>query len=188
MQITQTILLEFKRGNIGSFYKEAYPSLLRYALRFLGSELAYLGEDCVADAIFKAYQSREQFTSPLELKAFLFTCVHNEVVSLFRKNERHRRYVDLQRDTKVDFIDNIVMQETLDRLQSAIDQLPPRLREIFTMTYEMGMRRGEIAEHLQVSEATVKRDRQKIITILREEFKDDILAKLVIALALNATI
>ena len=159
--------------------------MLRYALRFLGSELADLGEDCVADAIFKAYQSREQFTSPLELKAFLFICVHNEVVSLFRKNERHRRYVDLQRDTKVDFIDNIVMQETLDRLQSAIDQLPPRLREIFT---EMGMRRGEIAEHLQVSEATVKRDRQKIISILREEFKDDILAKLVIAPALNATI
>ena len=159
--------------------------MLRYALRFLGSELAYLGEDCVADAIFKACQSREQFTSPLELKAFLFTCVHNEVVSPFWKNERHRRYVDLQRDTKVDFIDNIVMQETLDRLQSDIDQLPPRLREIFT---EMGMRRGEIAEHLQVSEATVKRDRQKIISILREEFKDDILTKLVIALALNATI
>ncbi|MGM9703255.1 MAG: RNA polymerase sigma factor [Prevotella sp.] len=188
MQITQTILLDFRRGDIGSFYKEAYPSLLRYAVRFLGNEMAYMGEDCVADAIFKAYQSREQFSTPMELKAFLFTCVHNEVVSLFRKNQRHRRYVSLQRDIEVEFIDNIVMQETLDRLQSAIDQLPPRLREIFTMTYEMGMRRGDIAEQLQVSEATVKRDRQKIISILREEFKDDILAKLIIALAINATI
>jgi len=88
----------------------------------------------------------------------------------------------------VDFIDNIVMQETLDRLQASIDQLPPRLREIFTMTFEKGMKRSEIAGQLQVSEATVKRDRQKLIAILREEFKDDVVAKFVIVFALSITI
>lgn len=188
MLITPTILDDFKGGKIDSFYKEAYPSLLRYAMRFLGSDMAYMGEDCVADAVFKAYKNREQFSEPMELKAFLFTCVHNEIVSLFRKNERHRRYVDHQRNMKADFIDNIVMQETLDRLQASIDQLPPRLREIFTMTFEKGMKRSEIAGQLQVSEATVKRDRQKLIAILREEFKDDVVAKFVIVFALNITL
>lgn len=34
----------------------------------------------------------------------------------------------------------------------------------------------------------MKRDRQKLIAILREEFKDDVVAKFVIVFALNITI
>ena len=185
MQVNQTIFLDFKNGNISSFYKEVYPSLMSYAVRVLGKEMAYLGEDCVSDSIFKTYQNRHQFNTPLELKAYVYTCVHNEAVTLFRKNERHRRYLDHQRSFEVDFVDSMVMQETLDRLEQALDKLPPRLYEIFTMTFDEGLRRGEIAQRLNVSEATVKRDRQKIISILRETFKDDLPALMIIATIMN---
>lgn len=188
MLINHTILLDFKNGNISSFYKEVYPSLMSYAARLLGKELAYLNEDCVSDSIFKTYQNRDQFNTPLELKAYLFTCVHNEAVTLFRKNERHRRYIDQHRSIDVDFIDSMVMQETLDRLEKALSQLPPRLYDIFTMTFDEGLKRSEIAERLNVSEATVKRDRQKIIAMLRETFRDEMPARLIIAAMLNACI
>lgn len=180
MHISQTVYSDFRQGQIHSFYRDVYPSLLRYAVRFLGSELWYAAEDCVADAIFKAYQNRLSFKGATELKSFVYTCVHNEIVTIFKKNDRHKRYLDRQRTLSEDLMDHVVMQETLDQLQAAVDSLPPRLRAIFELSFEEGLKRREVAERLQLSESTVKRDKSQLIAMLREALADDPLAQLIL--------
>lgn len=180
MHISQTVYSDFRQGQIHTFYREVYPSLLRYAVRFLGNELWYVAEDCVADAIFKAYQNRLYFKGATELKAFVYTCIHNEIVTIFKKNERRKRYLDHQRTLSEDLMDHVLMQEMLDRLQMAIDALPPRLRTVFELSFEEGLKRKEVAERLQVSEATVKRDKTQLIAMLRQSLTDDPLALLIL--------
>ena len=68
------------------------------------------------------------FNTPIELKAYLYTCVHNEIVNIFMKNERQKKFANNQLLITDNVIDHIVMQETLDRLRNAVDELPPRLR------------------------------------------------------------
>ena len=55
MAQTEQLLSEFKSGNIGTFYNELYAKLLVYASRHLGPDYAFLAEDCVQDAVYKAY-------------------------------------------------------------------------------------------------------------------------------------
>ena len=153
---------------------ELYPSLLTYAQRVLGQEHEFLAEDCIQEAIFKVYQSRRQFDNPLQLRSFLFTCIHNEIVSIYHQNERHNRYLDSRELLTDDLIDEFVLQETLDRLYQAIDALPDHLRRIFELSFEQGLRHKEIAQMLQLSPNTIKKQKAKLVSTLREHFKDDI--------------
>ena len=47
MTHSESILSEFKSGKIGTFYNELYAKLLVYASRHLGTDYAFLAEDCV---------------------------------------------------------------------------------------------------------------------------------------------
>ena len=66
-----------------------------------------------------------------------------------------------------------MLQETLDRLYLAIDQLPDQLHRIFELSFEEGLSHKEIAAILQLSPHTVKKQKAKLIQLLREHFKDD---------------
>ena len=67
MAQTEQLLSEFKSGNIGTFYNELYAKLLVYASRHLGPDYAFLAEDCVQDAVYKAYEQRGNRSSRSKL-------------------------------------------------------------------------------------------------------------------------
>ena len=173
MDIRKSTLKEFQEGRIESFYMELYPSLLSYARRVLGPEHEFLAEVCVQEAIYRVYQSRRQFDTPLQMRSFLFTCIHNEIITIFRKSDRKERFLETRETIDNTLIDELVLQETLDRLYLAIDQLPDQLRRIFELSFEEGLRHKEIAAILQLSPHTVKKQKAKLIQLLREHFKDD---------------
>ena len=164
---------QFLQGEIGLFYKEVYPSLLVFTRRLLPKSLAYLAEDCVQEAIYRVYQSRRQFDTPLQMRSFLFTCIHNEIITIFRKSDRKERFLETRETIDNTLIDELVLQETLDRLYLAIDQLPDQLHRIFVLSFDEGLRHKEIAAILQLSPHTVKKQKAKLIQLLREHFKDD---------------
>ena len=111
------------------------------------------------------------------MKSFLFTCVRNEVVNIFRKNERHNSFVSHERyiqDKLSDtLMDEFVLQETLDRLYAAIDRLPRELRELFDMSFEQGMKNKDIALLLRLSPETIKKRKARLISLLRQHFSGD---------------
>jgi RNA polymerase sigma-70 factor (ECF subfamily) len=52
--------------------------------------------------------------------------------------------------------DQLLSRENEQRLQQALDQLPPRQRLIFTLSRHQGMKHDEIADQLHISRHTVK--------------------------------
>ena len=174
MDISEHVLNEFRRGNIEPFYLEIYPSLQRYAERVLGADGAYEAEDCIQEAIYKVYQSRKEFSNPMQMRTFMFTCIHNEIISLFRKNQTQGKFQKRYQAELVDSLfDNLVLQETLDRLYLAIESLPPHLHQIFEMSFEQGLQNIEIARLLQVSPETIKKRKAKMISLLRQKLHED---------------
>ena len=83
---------QFCNGQPDALYKEAYPSLLSMANRMLSPLYAYLAEDCVQEAIYSAWNKRDIFKSPSNLKSYLFACVHNEAINILRKNTSKQKY------------------------------------------------------------------------------------------------
>lgn len=174
MNINEQIFQDFKAGRIDSLYTQEFPSLKAFAARYLTDSYAMMAEDCVQDAIVNAYQARHTFTSPIQMKAFLYTCIRNACISILRKIDSHQHYLSEQEnDYEWEISAAIIEQETLDRLHAAICSLPEKYRLIFDLDYKQGLQHAEIAKQLGITIDGVTKRKAKMISLLREKFKDD---------------
>ncbi|MBR2291140.1 MAG: sigma-70 family RNA polymerase sigma factor [Prevotella sp.] len=172
MQISEQIYDDFKRGHIDSLYREGYASMKAFAARYLTDAYAMMAEDCVQDAIVKAYDTRHTFTSPSQFKAFLYTCIRNSCVSVLRKTTSRANYIAQQDTVEEERLSAaIIEQETLDLLRQAISELPEKYRKVFELGYEQGLSYAEAAKQLGITIDGYDKRRARMITLLRKRFK-----------------
>ena len=166
----EQVFQEFKAGRIERFYQEAYAKLLVYASRILGGDYAFLAENCVQDAVCKAYEQRETFNSSIAFKAFFYTCIHNMTIDILRKNRAQANYL-AQQEVETNFLNGIIEQETLNLLHDAIRRLPEKYRRIFELHFEEGLKNAEIAQRLGVTESAIKKQKAQMLELLRKDLK-----------------
>jgi RNA polymerase sigma-70 factor (ECF subfamily) len=149
-----------------------YPQLLSYAIRLLGSDFSFWAEDCVQDSFYKAYTHREELSNVLIFKSFLYSCIHNQIISIIRHNQVHETYTKkIQEEESESFVNSLIQQETLNLLSDALRALPDKLYEIFDLSFVQNKKNNEIAEILNVSESTVKRQKLLLVETLRSDLK-----------------
>lgn len=165
---------EFRDGELAPFYHRMYPELILFAGRILGADYAFMAEDYVQDAVFRAYQRRRSFESAMQWKAFLYTCVRNASVSGLRKGSARRNYL-AQTDEQDDSLAlGIVEQEAISMLYEAIESLPAEYRELLELSFGEGLRNADIASRMQVAEITVKKRKARMLELLRANMKNKV--------------
>ena len=166
----------FLQGDIDSFYKDVYPSLIVFTRRLLPGDLAYLAEDCVQDSIFRLYQRRGEMASAERAKGFLFVCIHNAVVSYIRKHNSQLPYASQDDgDFEDDFSTELIRKETIDNLMLAVDRLPEDMRLLCAMIFREGLRTADIASRLNMTESGVKKKKRRLLALLRKTLSPDAL-------------
>src|SRR6476661_1215112 len=120
-------------------------------------------EDLVQDTYLKAFRSAAQFERGTNLKAWLFTILHNT----FRNMRRHdgRNPVDVNSETVEQAVDvagedhspeQLLTRATLDvDLQAALDALPDAFRQAVWLRDVEEFSYAEIADMLEVPIGTV---------------------------------
>lgn len=185
MERDERIYNDFKSGNIDTLYAEFYASLMAFAARYLSNDYAMMAEDCVQEAIVKAYHTRHTFVSPYQLKSFLFTCIRNSCVSVLRRATTQQNYGALpQEETEQEISALMIEQETLDMLHQAINELPEIYRQVFELNFEQGLKNAEAARLLNITIDGFNKRKAKMISLLRERFKENEIMQLTIALLL----
>lgn len=174
------ILSDFSRGNLKALYGSMYRPLIMYASKCLSDRFSFLAEDCVQDAIFKAYQSRRVFPSLSALRSYLYTAVRNKSIDILRKSQAQENYLTGVSSISDDLFTDILEQETKRRLFEAVDQLPDREKEMFFLFMD-GNKISEVAQIIGLAESTVKQKKARIIARLRQLISDGT----VLALALS---
>ena len=104
------ILIDFQQGKLDFLYRNVYPGLILYAIKYLGEESEFLAEDCVQNAIFSAWERRNKFDSVYTFKAFLYMAIKNDIISIHRKNSARERYVRELEDASC-FANSVIDQE-----------------------------------------------------------------------------
>lgn len=167
----EEIFADFKRGKLEALYHTLYRPLLVYASRCLGDDASFMAEDCVQDGIYRTYELRHTLHSPLVFKSYLYASVHNRAISILRKQRSEENYLSSHEEEEEDFQLNFIEQETLSLLFEAIDNLPPRLRRLFDLSFEQGLKNTEVAAILNVSGSAVKKQKAALIAHLRDDLK-----------------
>ncbi len=156
---------------IKMLYDRFYRALVAYGCQFVEKEIA---EDIVQETFSVLWERQPQFASTSQLSTYLYTTVHNMAFN-------HLRHQTVRNNYRQDIVDNLQefmlvddttesfsKEEIYRQLFLAVDQLPPRQREVFLLCME-GKKNKDIAEQLQISAETVKVQKRRAINHLREE-------------------
>lgn len=152
-------------------YDKYYRALVSYGCQFVEMTIA---EDIVQDLFSVLWERRPFFNSISKFSAYLYNTVHNSALNHLRHQAVHNNYrqsiVDnLQEFMLVDDTLDIFNKEEIYRqLFAAIDELPPRQKEVFLLCME-GKKNREIAKQLDISAETVKVQKRRAIARLRDK-------------------
>jgi RNA polymerase sigma-70 factor (family 1) len=130
--------------------------LILFAAAFLQTKEE--GEEVVADVFIKLWQHRRQLPEIRNINTYLYTAVRNTALNYLGKRQRASGlpYISVVADAgAVSPEDILISKENLQRVEEAVNGLPPRCRLIFRLIREDGLRYKEVAEILGISVNTV---------------------------------
>jgi RNA polymerase sigma-70 factor, ECF subfamily len=131
------------------------PRLRRYA-RALTRD-AVRADDLVQSCLTRAVAKQHLWQPGTDLRAWLFTLLHNQNVNEVRRSARERLNVAVEEMTPVLTVQsNAIASLQLRELEAAIGKLPEEQRQVILLVGLEGMRYDEVALILRVPVGTVR--------------------------------
>ena len=141
-----------------SRFQEHYSRLCRIAYGYVSDQDD--AEDIVQELFISVWNKRLDDIPEKEFAAYMTTSVRNSCVSFLRKRKEDTVSIDDHPAPE----EGKTLQDILD---SALETLPPRCKDVFLLAKLQGLKYREIAEKLEVSEKTVENQMTKAIKLLR---------------------
>lgn len=181
------LLLLIQKDNKIAFYN-LYE---RYCRRLHGFVLRYIkqeedAEEIVQEVFVKIWESRNKIDAYSSFESFLFTIAYNTTISLLRKRTNEKKYLEhikslQQFSNSPNLIDEVYFNELNDRVQSLLNELTLRQKEIFQLSREEGLTHDEIAKKLDISVNTVKKHIANTLAFLKQQIDSSMTINLLFA-------
>lgn len=170
----QELLALLKQGEHAAFSQifERYADLLiSFALRNLYDKDQ--AKDVVQDVFTDLWTRRVVLNITKDFRSFLFSAVKNRIFDEYKHQKVISRYLDhFKEEYQVAEYnaDHLLRTRDLDALiQREIAALPPKMRAVFEMSRKEGMSRKQIAEELDLPEATVRTNMNRALKQLKNK-------------------
>jgi RNA polymerase sigma-70 factor, ECF subfamily len=159
---------------LNTLFARYYQHLCSFANTYL--KRPQEAEEVVLDVFFILWKQRQSITIHSNFKSYLFIAVKNASLAAIRK--RQPLFSDVE---DILFTTNLLdindpekimtLKEVQRELEDAIDQLPPRCKQIFFMSRNEALSYREIAEILNVAEKTVENQIVKALALIRHHLQ-----------------
>lgn len=165
------VIHQWNDDSLEMLYSNFYKALVVFSVQIV-SDIS-VAEEIVQDIFVRTWQKRNTYKSVGTLKAYLYNSVRNKSISYMRhKNVERSRIEAFERDFRLMQEDDEqaveqYREEMFRKLLLAIDALPPKQRQLFMLTVQ-GKTSEEIAEEMNISVLTVKKQRQRGLERLRK--------------------
>ncbi|HKK40818.1 MAG TPA: RNA polymerase sigma-70 factor [Bacteroidales bacterium] len=164
---------ELQKGSIVAFdelYKKYSSKIYAFAYKYLKS--AEDAEELVQSVFLKVWENHNKLKKEASFKSFLFTITYNDLCKIFRKRSYSRKYYkeQLEKNSYVssETSEKIDYNSTLERINTIIDKLPAKQKNIFIksriegkatkdIAFEMGLSAGTIDNYISTSLKFIKK-------------------------------
>ena len=155
-------------------FSHYYEPLCQYAFSFVKE--IHAAEDIVQDIFVHVWEKRQNLVGNEGMRFYLFTAVRNNCLTWLQRNKRSvvtaltgqeslQTAPEEYRKEKTETDFHILMQ-------SALDRLPPKCREVFVLSRMSKLTYQEIAETQGISVKTVENQMGKALRILRNFIRE----------------
>jgi len=160
---------EIKEGNrlvYSKVFEEYHQKLYHYIYHYTQSP--WLAEETVQLTFIKLWEKREGLSETHDISTQLFRISKSIVIDLLRK-ETVRDAQELS-DTYISAPEHerLIHKETLQQVLSAMEELPPQSKQVFTMSRLGDLSHKEISDHLSISPKTIEGHITKALKHLRK--------------------
>jgi len=146
------------RTLLETVYEKNYQEMLFYVQRILNGD--FLAEDIIQDTFIHIYIQDNLFLSEKALCDYMYRCLYNRCIDLFRRKQMWHAYEDICREeyfSKPVYIEQENnYNELLSLVEYRIDNLPPKCKLIFSLKFREGQTNPEISKKLNLSIRTVE--------------------------------
>lgn len=169
----EVFLGKLQKGDERAFrilFDEFYTALYLFAERFLGDREA--AEDVVQEGFLKYWDRHTDFDNYYKIKSFLYVVVRHDCLNILRDK---RVKLEITEDMAVEsdefFREQVMEEEAYRMFYRAIDGLPQQMRTVIYLALQ-GLKNGEIAEKMGVSEHAVHAYKKEAYKRLKDKMKE----------------
>jgi RNA polymerase sigma-70 factor (ECF subfamily) len=139
-------------------------------------------EDAASEAFQSLWQKRTTMKGYPEMRAYLFSIVHNRSVNFVKRRsliKASHKSLLAQADPSLDpsVTARMIQAETMAAIYKAIDKLPSHQRELLHRLYIEEQSTSEIAKTMGTTSAHVRTAKARALATLREILSDEALLK-----------
>ncbi|MCL5666297.1 MAG: RNA polymerase sigma factor [Patescibacteria group bacterium] len=158
----------------GELVERYGKKLERYGRKFLQNSNSL--EDLVQDVFLKAYKNIQNFNPDRKFSSWIYRIAHNEFINELKKNSRHP-FAFIEPDLLAlhpaveNTVSDLEKQEMRQLLESSLESLDQKYREVLILYYEEEFSYKEISDILTIPVATVGIRLQRGKLRLQEAYK-----------------
>ncbi|NOY97046.1 MAG: RNA polymerase sigma-70 factor [Chlorobi bacterium] len=152
-----------KKGNPDAFkevFRLLYPRLKGYCKLFISNESQV--EDIIQESFLNLWEKRSSIQTEKSVESFVFVIVRNRCLNYLKKKKleegkielENLNIVELQYLYQLDFTEKeekSLEEMLIESFQKAVDELPEKMKEVFTRCKIEGEKQKEVAEELGIS-------------------------------------
>lgn len=157
----KALVVSLKSGNA-----QAFDQLFaNYGKRLYYFSLGYLkskeeAEEVVQEVFLTIWRKRKDINPDLSFKAYIFKIAYHQILERFRQIQQRQNYHHQLVDTFVSFSnesnERLDYQLLLEKVETLVQQLPPRQQDVLLKIKKDGMPVKEVALQLNISPKTVE--------------------------------
>lgn len=172
----EILILDLKEGNISAFNK---IFLLYHKRIYNFCRHLYQSPDKAKDtaqSVFIAlWEQRKQMDEKQSLAPYLYSIARYMVYHEFRQQVNNQavfnHFISNPKDLNESTKDEVIYNELLSFLESVIESLPERQREIFRLSRFSGLKYKQIAARLNITENTVDTQIRRALEFIQNKYR-----------------
>ncbi|WP_199185054.1 RNA polymerase sigma factor [Aquimarina sp. I32.4] len=173
-----TLMLFLKKGDEKAYnylIDTYHHTLCVYADSLINDTMK--SQDIVQNVFIKIWEKRKLLNINFSLQNYLYRLTYNEFIDQYRKTKAvtkiEKKYIEYL-NSFVEKEDHEMMEKLINMVKHAIQELPPKCKQIFELSKKEGLTNLEISNHLNINIKTVEAHITKAFSLIRKRLKDSI--------------
>lgn len=145
-------------GALTAHFPALYRDLVRFIARRTGNDDD--ARDLAHDTWLRVAEHERSLghEPPANLRAYLFTVAHHLALDHLRRRKLALAHPAGHAPTEPDVADGVMYRQAVQAVEAALQELPPRTRDVFLQHRLMGVGQGELAQRHGLSRNMIERD------------------------------
>jgi RNA polymerase sigma-70 factor, ECF subfamily len=173
----QELILKIRNDDRDAFetlFRRYYIELCHFVQRYVNEPA--ICEDLIQELFLRLWLHRNKWELKGSVKAYLYKSAQNKAFDYFRHKKieseiewESYKLEYLQQESQQE---QVIDEELLAAVHKAVNKLPERMKQIFTLSRDDGLSYPEIADVLELSVKTVETQMGRALKSLRQQLSD----------------